>query len=103
MKEPGSRADDEDGRIVHPDGLAIRGRRHERGWSQRDLVEAIASAHERATGVRNTIRPTLLAAVEERGARIPFATLRLIADGLDCNPVELLALPEPELGPDQIT
>jgi hypothetical protein len=92
-------ADAEDGRIVQPDGLVIRGRRHERGWSQRDLVEAIAAAHERATGVRETIRPTVLAAVEERGARIPFATLRLIAGGLDCNPVELLAEPEP----DQIT
>lgn len=96
-----ARADAEDGRIVQPDGLAIRGLRHARGWSQRDLVEAIAAAHERATGVRETIRPTLLAAVEERGAGIPFATLRLIAGGLDCNPVELLALPEPE--PDQIT
>jgi len=94
-------ADSEDGRIVQPDGLAIRGRRHARGWSQRDLVEAIAAAHERATGLRETIRPTLLAAVEERDAGIPFATLRLIAGGLDCNPVELLALPEPE--PGQIT
>ena len=96
-------ADADDARIVQPDGLAIRGRRHARGWSPRDLVEAIASAHERATGVRETIRPTLLAAVEEREARIPFATLRLIAGGLDCNPVELLALPEPDAEADQIT
>jgi hypothetical protein len=96
-----ARADHEDARIVQPDGLAIRGMRHARGWSPRDLVEAIAAAHERATGVRETIRPTLLAAVEERGAGIPYATLRLIAAGLDCNPVELLALPEPDS--DQIT
>jgi hypothetical protein len=96
------RGDPDDGRIVQPDGLAIRGRRHARGWSPRDLVEAIARAHERATGVRETIRPTLLAAVEERDAGIPYATLRLIADGLDCNPVELLALPGP-VEPDQIT
>jgi hypothetical protein len=95
--------DADDARIVRPDGLAIRGRRHERGWSPRDLVEAIAAAHERATGVRQTIRPTLLVAVEERHARIPFGTLRLIADGLDCNPVDLLALPEPDLDGDQIT
>ncbi len=93
----------DDGWIVQPDGLGIRGRRHARGWSQRDLVEAIAAAHERATGLRETLRPTLLSAVEERGARIPFATLRLIAGGLDCNPVELLAEPEPEPGGDQIT
>jgi hypothetical protein len=94
------RTDSDDGRIVRPDGLAVRGRRHARGWSPRDLVEAIAAAHERATGLRETIPPTVLAAVEESGAGIPFATLRLIAGGLDCNPVELLA-EEPE--PDQIT
>jgi hypothetical protein len=97
------RADAEDRRLVHPDGLAIRGRRHARGWSPRDLVEAIAAAHERATGLRETIKPTLLEAVEERDVGIPYATLRLIAGGLDCNPVELLALPEAELEPDQIT
>jgi hypothetical protein len=83
--------------LVTPDGLAIRGRRHALGWSPRDLIEAIAVAHERATGLRETIRPTQLAAIEERGAAIPFATLRLIAGGLDCNPVELIA------APDQIT
>jgi hypothetical protein len=97
------RTDADDGRLVQPDGLAIRGRRHARGWSPRDLVEAIAAAHERATGLRETIRPTLLAAVEERDARVPYATLRLIADGLDCNPVELLALPDTGAEPDQIT
>lgn len=83
--------------LVAPDGLAIRGRRHALGWSPRDLVEAIAVAHERATGLRETIRPAQLAAIEERGGAIPFATLCLIAGGLDCNPVELLA------APDQIT
>jgi len=97
------RADADDARIVQPDGLAVRGRRHARGWSPRDLIEAIAAARERATGVRETIRPTVLAAVEERAARVPYATLCLIADGLDCNPVELLALPEDEADGDQIT
>jgi hypothetical protein len=29
--------------------------------------------------------------VEERNERVPYATLCLIALGLDCNPVELLA------------
>lgn len=84
-------SDGDDDRLVEPDGLAIRGRRHALDWSPRDLVEAIASAHERATGVRETIRPTELAAVEESGARVSYAKLRLIAAGLDCNPVELMA------------
>lgn len=98
-----STGDADDDRAVQPNGLAIRGRRHARGWSPRDLVEEIAIAHERATGTRRTIRPALLAAVEERAVRIPFATLRLIAAGLDCNPVELLALPADDAGADQIT
>lgn len=85
----------EDRRLVRPDGLAIRGRRHALGWSLRDLVEAIAAAHERATGVRETIRPAVLSAVEERGVAISYATLQMISAGLDCNPVELLAEPEP--------
>jgi transcriptional regulator with XRE-family HTH domain len=83
--------DEDDARAIQPDGLAIRGRRHQRGWSPRDLIEAIGAAHEAATGVRESIAPALLSAVEERNARIPYATLRLIAAGLDCNPVELLA------------
>jgi len=84
-------AEEEDARAVRPDGLAIRGRRHARGWSRRDLVDAIGSAHEAATGLRASVAPGLIAAVEERAVPIPYATLRLIAAGLDCNPVELLA------------
>jgi transcriptional regulator with XRE-family HTH domain len=99
--------DADDARLVRPDGLAIRGLRHARGWSPRDLGVAIADAHERAEGVRETIAPTLLTAIEERSARIPYATLRLIAAGLDCNPVEILAeeRDEPSRLPDpsQIT
>ena len=83
----------DDERLVLPDGLAIRGRRHALGWSPRDLIEAIASAQERATGIPETLRPTVLSSIEESGARVPYATLRLIAGGLDCNPVELLATP----------
>ena len=88
--------EEEDARAVRPNGLAIRGHRHARGWSPRDLIDAIGNAHEVATGVRASVAPALLAAVEERGAPIPYATLRLIAAGLDCNPVELLALPDDE-------
>lgn len=81
----------DDARLVRPDGLAVRGRRHLRGWSPRDLVEAIGDAQQRATGLRETISPSELASVEERRVRVPYATVRLIAAGLDCNPVELLA------------
>jgi DNA-binding Xre family transcriptional regulator len=82
----------DDARLVRPDGVAIRGRRHALGWSPRDLIEAIATAHERATGLRETVTPAVLAAVEERALAVPFSTLRLIAAGLDCNPVELIAV-----------
>jgi hypothetical protein len=92
---------DDDTRPVRPDGLAIRGRRHARGWSRWDLVDAIGEAQRTATGLRETIAPALLTAVEERDAAIPYATLRLIAAGLDCNPVELLRSEPGE--PAQIT
>ena len=65
----------------------------------RDLIDAIGNAEEAATGLRASVAPALLSAVEERDASIPFATLRLIAAGLDCNPIELVAeaAPEPPL------
>ena len=80
----------EDLRQVRPDGLAIRGLRHQRGWSPRDLAAAITTAECRATGRAATIAPRVLLAVEERNAPIPYATLCLIAAGLDCNPVEVV-------------
>jgi transcriptional regulator with XRE-family HTH domain len=83
--------DADDDHPVRPDGLAIRGRRHARGWSLRDLIDAIGDAEEAATGLRARLAPALLSAVEERDAPIPFATLRRIAAGLECNPIELLA------------
>jgi transcriptional regulator with XRE-family HTH domain len=81
---------DDDGRLVRPDGLAIRGLRHERGWSPRDLAAAITEAHEAATGLPMRVPPRVLSAIEERNALVSFATLRTIAAGLDCNPVELV-------------
>jgi len=80
----------EDLRQVRPDGLAIRGLRHERGWSPRDLAAAITTAECRATGRPATIAPRVLLAVEERNAAVSYATLCLIAAGLDCNPIEIL-------------
>jgi hypothetical protein len=80
----------EDDRLVRPDGLAIRGLRHTRGWSLRDLSAAISEAHESATGLPVRLAPRLLSSVEERNALISYATLCCIGSGLDCNPVELL-------------
>lgn len=81
---------DDDLRLVRPDGLAVRRRRHELRYSPRDLVEAIARASQRATGLRETVTPNLLQGVEEQAERIPFATLRLIAGGLECDTVDIL-------------
>lgn len=79
-----------DGGRVVPDGAGIRRRRRERGWSQRGLIEAISAAHERATGKRLTFSLNLLRHVEEEDEAIPYATLVLLAAGLDCDPVELV-------------
>ena len=83
----------DDLRPVQPDGLAIRRLRRDRGWSRRDLLEAIAEATLRETGIRETISPNLLEAVEEGNEAIPYSTLCRIASGLDCAPIELLAEP----------
>jgi len=80
---------DEDQRRIRPNGLTIRRLRHEQGWSPRDLLEAISEASERATGIRRTLSPNLLSGIEEHCEVIPYATLTLIADGLDCDPVDL--------------
>jgi hypothetical protein len=84
------RIQDEDARLVRPDGLAIRGLRHERGWSPRDFTAAISAAERTATGRNAILAPRVLLAVEERNAPISYGTLCLIAAGLDCNPVELV-------------
>ncbi len=76
---------------VRPDGLSVRRLRHDRGWSPRDLVDAISVACERATGIPKTITPNLLKGIEEQGESIPYVTLCMVADGLECDPVDILA------------
>jgi transcriptional regulator with XRE-family HTH domain len=83
----------DDGGPIRPDGLAIRRLRHDRGWSRRDLLEAIAEAALRETGIRETISPNLLEGIEEGDEPIPYSTLCRIASGLECEPVELVAEP----------
>ena len=74
---------------VWPDGLVVRRLRHERGWSPRRLIDAIGAASERSSGIRESITPNLLTAIEEHDEMIPYATLCIIADGLDCDPVDI--------------
>jgi transcriptional regulator with XRE-family HTH domain len=76
------------------DGLAVRRRRHDHGWSPRDLVTAIEEASFTSSGLRRTLTPNQIAAIEERAERISYASLLLLADGLDCDPVDLLAADE---------
>jgi transcriptional regulator with XRE-family HTH domain len=80
----------DEGRWVQPDGLAIQRLRRDRGWSRRDLLEAIGEAALRATGIRETISQNLLEAIEEGNEAIPYSTLCRIAAGLDREPVELV-------------
>ena len=89
---------DGDGERVVPDGMTIRRRRRHRGWSRRDLVDAIARASQRASGRDQTITPNLLQAIEETNETVAYEVVCLISAGLDCNPVELLLdeTPPPE-------
>ncbi len=86
-------SDPAEARPVRPNGLEVRGRRHQLGWSPRDLIRAIGEAQRRATGLPETITPHLLRGVEEQNEVIPYATLCLIAAGLDCNPIDLETVP----------
>ena len=88
----------DDARRVRPDGLAIRGLRHQRGWSPRDLAEAITEANRAATGLPLRIAPRVLGSVEERNAVVSYETLCAIAAGLDCNPMEIV-LEDPAVEP----
>ncbi len=72
--------------------------RHEQGWSRREFIDAISSASERASGIPETITPNILIGIEEHNEPIPYSTLCLIADGLDCDPADIVNsnIPEPE-------
>jgi hypothetical protein len=83
--------EDWNARSVTPAGIVVRRLRHERGWPPRELILAIGEASLRADGVRETITPMLLAGIEERNERVPYQTLCLLAGGLDCDPIDLLA------------
>lgn len=84
----------DDDALIVPDGGRVRLLRHRQGWSRRDLIEAIARASERASGLRETISLNLLGGIEEADEPVPFATVERIAAGLDCEPVELVLEPE---------
>ena len=80
--------------LVLLDGLSVRRRRHAHGWSPRDLVQAIENASLQASGRRRTLSPNQIEAIEERAERIPYELVLLLADGLDCDPVDLIAAGE---------
>ena len=83
-----SRYDDDS--VVVPDGGRVRLLRHRRGWSRRALVNAVARASERESGLPTTLTLNQLEWIEETNEPVPFTTLRLLASGLDCEPVELM-------------
>ncbi len=78
-------------RLVRPDGLAVRRRRHDHGWSPRALVGAIEEACFNASGMRRTLTPNQIQGIEERAERISYEELLLLADGLECDPSDLIA------------
>ena len=75
---------------VRPDGLTIRRRRRQLGWSRGELAAAIARRSREATGRAETVTPNLLRGIEEENERVPYATLCLVSLGLDCNPIEIV-------------
>jgi transcriptional regulator with XRE-family HTH domain len=83
----------DDAAPVRPDGRTIRRRRRLLGLSRADLAARIERRSREATGRAESVSRNVLAHVEERSERVPYATLCLIALGLDCNPVELLERP----------
>ena len=78
-------------RSVRLDGLAVRRRRHDHGWSPRDLVFALEQASFVASGLRRTLTPNQIQAIEEREEQISYDELLLLADGLACDPSDLIA------------
>ena len=83
--------DPDDQRRVHLDGLVVRRMRHDHGWSPRDLVAAIETACFDASGLRRTLTPNQIQAIEERAERVSWDELCLLADGLGCDPIDLVA------------
>ena len=77
--------------LVLLDGLSVRRRRHAHGWSPRDLVVAIESASLAASGLKRTLTPNQIQAIEERAERVPYEAVLLLAGGLDCDPIDLIA------------
>lgn len=61
------------------------------GLSRAGLSQRIERRSFEATGRVESVSRNVLQHVEEAGERVPYATLCLIALGLDCNPMELLA------------
>lgn len=88
------RADPKPRELVLLDGLSVRRRRHAHGWSPRDLVAAIEAASVAASGRRRTLSPNQIEAIEERAERIPYDLVLLLADGLACDPIDLIAAGE---------
>jgi transcriptional regulator with XRE-family HTH domain len=85
----------DDDSVVVPDGGRVRLLRHRRGWSRRALVQAVAKASERESGLSTTVTLNQLEWIEETNEPVPFTTVRLLASGLDCEPVELVRVSEP--------
>jgi len=81
----------DDDALVRPDGLTIRRLRRGLGLSRAGLSQHIERRSLESTGRAETVSRNVLQHVEEANERVPYATLCLIALGLDCNPVELLA------------
>lgn len=88
---PRSRAAVRDPELVLLDGLTVRRRRHAQGWSTRQLSAAIEAASFASSGRKRSISPNQLEAIEERAERIPYELVLLLADGLDCDPIDLIA------------
>lgn len=83
----------EDEEAITPDGMGIRRRRRARGWSRRDLVEAIAAASFRESGRSDTLSPNQLEGIEEACEPVPYRTLCRVAAGLECDPIDLVQEP----------
>ena len=85
----------DDDALVVPDGGRVRLLRHKRGWSRRALVNAVARASERESGLPTTLSMNLLEGIEEANEPVPYETVRRLASGLDVEPVELVRPPDP--------